>query len=183
MSSLGMGSSLFCNAAFSQLHNWKHHSISKYSSMAIQGERIKGTTIGLSQIIKSTATLELFMYHLKEMMKTLQLNQQVETYLTGFTKKFGFCLTFYRKFDSVIKQLDPLEYKTSPSNYTKLLINVGWLLFIDSKARLFENDSEVVQITCLLISVVKYIVLSTVDFQKYRQLGEISKGICLNIQE
>ena len=96
--------------------------------------------------------------------------------MIDFTTRFGFSLTFYRKFDKIIKELELFQQpKSSSTNYLKAVIQLGWFLFIDSKGKLFNYDSDVIQITCLLASIINYLCSHSIDNIRSRRIIEAIK--------
>lgn len=79
----------------------------KVHSIIIQGERIRGVSLSLSQTLKSYGNLDEFVFFLKDIVRKIHLeDNELEAEINQFAKKFCFILTFYNKFESTFKKLD-----------------------------------------------------------------------------
>jgi hypothetical protein len=61
-------------------------------------------------------------------------------------------------------------------DYLKTVMSFGWLLFIDSKSRLFKNSFEIIDVTCLMVSVFRFLINLTSDYAKCQLFGDFEKG-------
>jgi hypothetical protein len=73
----------------------------------IQGEKIRGVSLSLTQTLKSHNNLDEFVFFLKDIIRKIHLEDgELEAEINQFIKRFCFILTFYNKFESVFKKLD-----------------------------------------------------------------------------
>lgn len=116
----------------------------------LKGERVTGVALSINEIIKKNNDFEDFIYHLKEMLKVITIEDQtVEQEIDTCLKKFKFTLTFYNKFISTFKKISPVP--SDPSLMQSLL----WLVFISGKQWL-KNDTDLIASTCLIASTFIY---------------------------
>jgi hypothetical protein len=74
----------------------------------MRGERVAGVALSINEIIKKNSNFEDFIFHLKEMLKVITVeDRQVEQEIEGCLKKFKFTMTFHHKFVSTFKKIVP----------------------------------------------------------------------------
>lgn len=137
-------------------------------------------SLSLTQTLKSHNNLDEFVFFLKDIIRKIHLEDaELEAEINHFIKRFCFILTFYNKFESVFKKLEFQEREPKqdgPRDYLRTLMSFGWLIFIDSKARVFKNSFEIIDVTCLMVSVFRFIVTLAGDYARSQMFFDLERG-------
>jgi hypothetical protein len=73
-------------------------------------------------------------------------------------------MTFHSKFEKTIKKLDFVEKVSESYGYIKTFTSFLWLLFIDARSRIYSNNQDLVENTCLLVSVFYFMIRYSIDY-------------------
>jgi hypothetical protein len=137
-------------------------------------------SLSLTQTLKSHNNLDEFVFFLKDIIRKIHLEDgELEAEINQFIKRFCFILTFYNKFESVFKKLDFQELQQKAEghrDYLRTLMSFGWLIFIDSKARVFKNSFEIIDVTCLMVSVFRFLINLSGDYARSQLFGDLERG-------
>lgn len=126
----------------------------------MRGERVAGVALSINEIIKKNNDFEDFIYHMKEMLKVITIeDRSVEQQIESCLKRFKFTMTFYHKFTSTFKKIAPLPVDTA------LLQSLLWLVFIICKQKL-PVETDLISATCLIAYAFTYFVREQILVRK-----------------
>jgi hypothetical protein len=73
-------------------------------------------------------------------------------------------MTFHSKFEKTIRKLDFVEKVSESYGYIKTFTSFLWLLFIDARSCIYWNNQDIIENTCLLVSVFYFMIRYSLDY-------------------
>eukprot|EP01017_Pseudomicrothorax_dubius_P026412 TRINITY_DN2945_c0_g2_i2.p1 TRINITY_DN2945_c0_g2~~TRINITY_DN2945_c0_g2_i2.p1 ORF type:complete len:992 (+),score=245.91 TRINITY_DN2945_c0_g2_i2:123-3098(+) len=124
----------------------------------LKGETVRGIGVSFTQLLRASplGSVEDFILTLKEFLKRVTIDAEVEAEIERIVARFSFLLKFHTKYEATLKRFSFKELCPVQGDYVKMVTHVGWLLFVEGRARLLGDSSEIVETATVLVGVVHF---------------------------
>ncbi len=120
---------------------------------------------------------------LKEFINFVTLPKEILTELKAMIDKFAFSYTFSIKFNTLFRQLDLEQPMSDHEEYLKGVKKFGWLLFINARASILQNRTDLIESVLLLAATLNHIVVNLPRTIPLAYFEKLNKDICKFISE
>lgn len=130
----------------------------------VTGDTIRGVGISISQLLRGLdmankpASIDEFLMSLREFITVVTLSPELSVELKGIIDKFAFSYTFFIKVNALFRQLELDLPMTEHEEYLRSVRNFTWLVFVNSRASILQNRTELVESVFLVAAILNHTV-------------------------